>query len=189
MITVEQLDIEQFDLVLDLVTRLLQELREETDDPVAFDAERIRQGWLANQDRFTAFVALDEDKTTLGLITLVGSFAFYADGACGVISELYVLPEHRSKKIGKILIETAKGRAAVAGYETAAVEPRALVAPMLLEQQPGQRLNAGEENDATFLLVALIEGEVRSHDLGHGWRLLDVSLPSYLLVISLPPEA
>ncbi|MCD6250677.1 MAG: GNAT family N-acetyltransferase [candidate division Zixibacteria bacterium] len=109
MITVEQLDIEQADLVLDLVTRLLEELREDANIPVALNVEKIKQGWEANQDRFTAFVALDEDeKTTLGIITLVESFAIYADGSYGVINELYILPEHRDKKIGKVLIETAK---------------------------------------------------------------------------------
>ena len=114
MITVKQIDIEQADLVLDLVTRLLEEIREDANIPVALNVEKIKQGWEANQDRFTAFVALDEDNkenkesTTLGIITLVESFAIYADGSYGVINELYVPPEHRDKKIGKVLIETVK---------------------------------------------------------------------------------
>ena len=111
MITVEQLDIERADLVLKLVARLLEELREEPEESNQTDAlnyEKIKQDWVANQDRFTAFVALDEDNTTLGVITLTESFAIYADGSYGTINELYVLPEHRQKKIGKILIETAK---------------------------------------------------------------------------------
>jgi GNAT superfamily N-acetyltransferase len=113
MITVEQLDIEQADLVLDLVTRLLEELAEDG-ETVALDIEKIKHGWEANEDRFTAFVALEEDDenggeaTTLGIITLVESFAIYADGSYGVINELYVLPEHREKQIGRVLIETAK---------------------------------------------------------------------------------
>jgi GNAT superfamily N-acetyltransferase len=108
MITVEQLDIEQADRVLDLVTRQFEELREESDEAVALDVEKIKRGWEANQDRFTAFVALDEDNSTLGIVTLQESFAIYADGSYGVINELYVLPEHRDKKIGRVLIETVK---------------------------------------------------------------------------------
>ncbi len=108
MITVEQLDVEQANQIIELVTRLLDELCEERDEKFALDIERIKAGWAANQDRFTAFLARDEDNTTLGVITLVESFAIYADGSYGVINELYVLPEHRDKKIGKILIETVK---------------------------------------------------------------------------------
>ena len=112
MITVEQLDFEQADRVLDLVTRLLEELSDDPTTSVDLDVEKIKHGWEANQDRFTAFVALDEDnqgkETTLGIITLQESFAIYADGSYGIINELYVLPEHRDKQIGKILIETVK---------------------------------------------------------------------------------
>ena len=72
----------------------------------------------------------------------------------------FLLPEH--------LIETAKRRAAITGNESAGVEPGPPVAPVLLEEQAGEGLNAREEDDATFLLVALVECEVRSHDLGHG---------------------
>lgn len=108
MITVEQLDIDEFDLVVDLVTRLLDELTEEEGEHSTPDIESIKRGWKMNQDRFTAFVAVDVDGTRLGIITMIESFAIYANGVCGVISELYVLPEHRNKQIGRVLIETAK---------------------------------------------------------------------------------
>jgi len=51
MITVEQLDIDEFDLVVGLVTRLLEELREDAEESVALDVKKIKQGWEANQDR------------------------------------------------------------------------------------------------------------------------------------------
>ena len=43
MITVEQLDIDEFDLVVDLVERLLNELREEENATDSPDVENIRR--------------------------------------------------------------------------------------------------------------------------------------------------
>ena len=57
------------------------------------------------------------------------------------------------------LVEAAEGRAAVAGDEGSGAQSAALVGTMLIEGQPHQRLDAGEE-DAAFLQCVLgLQGE------------------------------
>jgi GNAT superfamily N-acetyltransferase len=107
MITVEEFGYEHADTALMLVDKLLEELREE-DESVELDKKKILDDWQRFQDRFTFFVALDENNNSLGIITLAENFAIYADGACGVINELYVAPGQRGQSVGKMLIETAK---------------------------------------------------------------------------------
>ncbi len=107
MITVEEFGYEHADTALMLVGKLLEELRE--DGPsVELDKKKILTDWQQFQDRFNFFVALDENNQALGIVTLAENFAIYADGACGVINELYVPPDRRGQSVGKMLIETAK---------------------------------------------------------------------------------
>ena len=57
------------------------------------------------------------------------------------------------------LVEATEGRAAVAGDEGGGAQSAALVGTMLIEGQPHQRLDAGEE-DAAFLQCVLgLQGE------------------------------
>jgi len=108
MILIEEVNFDQAGQVLDLVTGLLEELREEPGERVTLDRDRIMHNWEQNRDRFAAFVALAENGTPLGIVTLQEAFAIYADGTYGIINELYVPPEHRNKNVGKMLLETAK---------------------------------------------------------------------------------
>ena len=57
----------------------------------------------------------------------------------------------------KLLVVTAKGRAAIAGNEARGVQPHGTVAADLRHRQPHQRLNAGQENVAGALGVFLVE--------------------------------
>jgi GNAT superfamily N-acetyltransferase len=94
--------------VLDLVRRLLRELE---DDPAEFrgierpkmlrDLERIG-------DRFTVFLARDASGQAVGVTTVMEAFAIYAGGDYGIIDEMYVTPEHRSRGVGALLIEAVK---------------------------------------------------------------------------------
>ena len=117
MITVEEIGIERADQIIELVTKLLDEIREEADKAVELDREKIVQDWTGNQDTFTAFVALDESEKLLGVVTLVDSFAVYAGGRYGVINELYVLPEYRNQQVGRMLVETAKDYGRYQGWK------------------------------------------------------------------------
>jgi GNAT superfamily N-acetyltransferase len=51
-------------------------------------------------------LSVDENtKNIVGFISAIESNALYANGTFGVINELYIVPEFRSKKIGKKLID------------------------------------------------------------------------------------
>ncbi|RKX21310.1 MAG: hypothetical protein DRP45_12460 [Candidatus Zixiibacteriota bacterium] len=117
MITVEEIGIEKSQLVLDMVGKLLDELADDQSAHVFLNHDRIRHYWEQNQDRFTTFVAMGENDLPLGMVTVIESFAIYADGAYGVINELYVQPEFRGKSIGKMLLQTVKEYGSMRNWE------------------------------------------------------------------------
>jgi GNAT superfamily N-acetyltransferase len=108
MILIEELGIEKANQVIDLVRKLAVELGGEDDEFGRLDNAKILADWEVSKERFVAFVAIAENSEVLGIITLAESFAIYAGGCYGAINELYVLPKHRNKNVGKMLVETAK---------------------------------------------------------------------------------
>lgn len=107
-IGVIRLTIDEADLVFDWVMRLLVELEEEGDDLGELDREKVLSEWQQAGERFNAFVAKNQDGNILGILTLVETFAIYANGNYGIINEMYVSPEYRSAGIGALLIDAAK---------------------------------------------------------------------------------
>jgi len=105
---IERLTIKDADLVFEWVMRLLEELGEEGDDLGGLDQEKVLSEWQEAGERFNAFVAKNEQGKVLGILTLVETFAIYANGNYGIINEMYVSPEHRSAGVGALLIEAAK---------------------------------------------------------------------------------
>jgi GNAT superfamily N-acetyltransferase len=63
-------------------------------------AERL----LTHDDRLFAFLAFAGERA-IGVMMLSESAAIYADGQFGVITELYVVPEHRSGGVAKMLVD------------------------------------------------------------------------------------
>ncbi len=108
MIQIEQVDITQADRVLDLVSLLLSELSDDDDEFHGLDRSKILADWHRNSDHFTAFIAKTDDDNAVGIITLTETFAIYAGGSYGVIDELYVTPEYRSRQVGRMLLERVK---------------------------------------------------------------------------------
>ena len=109
--------LERFDDIIGQVTALLAELREEREDSAGLDTDRIRAAWEANTDRFTVFLAVGDDDRPIGVITLSECFAFYAGGRYGVINELYVIPDDRSRRMGKMLLEAVKEEGRARGWQ------------------------------------------------------------------------
>lgn len=105
--TIKQLTIDESALVLEFVKKLLLELAVRPEGKTLGDTDKIISDWRQAGDRFTAFAAYDGD-TVIGVITLVENFAIYAGGWYGIINELYIEPDNRSKGIGKELLETVK---------------------------------------------------------------------------------
>ena len=70
---------------------------------------------LIEQEKYFVFVAR-QDKSAVGFIALYEGYALYAEGAFGVIPELYVRPPYRSHNVGKGLISHAKRFGASRGW-------------------------------------------------------------------------
>lgn len=117
MISIEQVDIAQADRVFDLVGLLLSELSDDDDEFHGLDRDNILTDWKRNADRFTAFVAKSDSGKEVGVITLTETFAIYAGGCYGVIDELYVAPEYRSRRVGRMLLERVKEYGRVRGWK------------------------------------------------------------------------
>lgn len=99
---------EERDLVVALVRKLLRELEGENDEFAGIDQEKMLRELAENAARFNAFAAFNARGECVGLLTLVETFALYAGGNYGVIDEMYVAPEYRSRGAGKMLLAAAK---------------------------------------------------------------------------------
>ncbi|MCO1336778.1 GNAT family N-acetyltransferase [Microbulbifer sp. OS29] len=103
------------DEVSNLVFKLLRDLvghRKEIDPrKIAVTSKKL----LSDAKGFYAFLYRRRSES-IGVITVSKSAAIYAGGYYGVIEELYVEPEFRSQSIGRTLLETVVGFAAVQGW-------------------------------------------------------------------------
>ena len=61
-----------------------------------------------DREKYVVFVAEGADAGLVGFIALVESHALYAEGAFGIIPELFVRPAFRSREVGMLLVEQAK---------------------------------------------------------------------------------
>jgi GNAT superfamily N-acetyltransferase len=105
---IAKLNISDFDLVLDWVVRLLVELGEEGDDLGELNREKVLSDWRNAGDRFQIFVSQSENGEITGVLTVIETFAIYANGNYGIINEMYVSPEYRSAGVGAELINAVK---------------------------------------------------------------------------------
>ena len=105
-IVVQQVGPEAFErvgrLTYELLAELYPELGYERDDCV--DSARTL---LARSDGVWSFLATTQDDRDIGVVTLNECAAIYAGGRFGEISELYVVPDSRSKSVGALLTEAA----------------------------------------------------------------------------------
>jgi len=66
-------------------------------------AERLCKDYLEN-GIYTVIAAVEGD-SIVGFGALCESHSLYAEGAFGIVQEFYVMPEYRSKEVGKGLIK------------------------------------------------------------------------------------
>lgn len=97
---------ERWDLVERYVLALLEELGDEGQE-LGSIGSHVRRRWESQPSLMSTLIAYDGDGELLGLLTLVEGFAIYANGAYGIIAEMYVVPAARSSGIGRRLIERA----------------------------------------------------------------------------------
>lgn len=69
-----------------------------------------------HQEKYVVFIARDPGANPAGFIALSESHALYAGGAFGIIPELYVRPEWRSRQLGLRLVSRAKAFGASRGW-------------------------------------------------------------------------
>ena len=115
-ITIREAGVEEAEFVFEWVLRLLRELGDEADDLGALDRARVTRAWRDAGPRAVTLVARTDDGEIAGISTVVESFAIYANGAYGVINEMYVAPPYRSQRVGARLIDAVKELAARRGW-------------------------------------------------------------------------
>jgi GNAT superfamily N-acetyltransferase len=103
-------------LVLDLVERLLAELGEEGEETGLLPKRALLAGWSRRGPAVAAYLAFDEDGRAIGVATLSESWAAYAGGAYGILNEMYVAPEHRSRQVGAALIGAVRAHGRRRGW-------------------------------------------------------------------------
>jgi len=102
-------------VVANLVCRLLAELSGEAlQNPELYAA--VSSDLLNRENNYTVFIASTESGECVGMISIGESRAIYSLGKFGIIHELYVEPNFRSKDIGGRLIQVAVEHARESGW-------------------------------------------------------------------------
>ena len=105
-IVVRQVGVGEFERVGELIYSLLVELYPELGYERDGCVESARS-LLAGGGGVWSFLATTTDDRDVGVVMLNECAAIYAGGRFGEISELYVVPDSRSKKVGALLTEAA----------------------------------------------------------------------------------
>jgi len=116
-IRIDRLSIQEASTVFDWVLRLLHELGDEGDDLGTLNEQKVLKEWKQVGDRYQVFAAKNSDGKIVGVMTLMETFAIYANGNYGVIDEMYTDPEFRSAGVGAALIDAAKEYGRTRGWE------------------------------------------------------------------------
>lgn len=90
------------DLIKNLLEKLYLELGEEREYIAFLSIELIHK--ILDSGRTEIYLAIEKENV-LGILTLSESQAIHAGGNYGIIDEIYILPEHRNRKIGQSFIE------------------------------------------------------------------------------------
>jgi GNAT superfamily N-acetyltransferase len=102
-------DIQDSAIVSDLIGNLLSDFNTKSGSDFIIDTKKLKLivEKLIIRTNYAAFIAYDLDQKPIGLITIAESFAVYNGGDFGVITELYVDKNSRSKGLGKLLLNSA----------------------------------------------------------------------------------
>jgi len=103
-------------LVLDLVERLLAELGEEGEETGSLPKRALLAAWARRGPAVAAYLAFDASGRAIGVATLSEAWAAYAGGAYGILNEMYVAPEHRSRQVGAALIGAVRAHGRRRGW-------------------------------------------------------------------------
>jgi len=108
--TINKATIKDSGLLAKLICELLKDFNQRSGSNFVIDESKIEETCkeLLPRENFGGFIATDEKtNAAVGLVTITQATAIYNGGDFGVITELYVDRNTRSKGIGKMLIESA----------------------------------------------------------------------------------
>jgi len=78
---------------------------------------------ILKSGKYMAFLSIGPQDYANGIITMSEGLSIYAGGKFGVIREFYIMPEMRSKGLGKALLEKAKKFGRSKGWRRIEVTP------------------------------------------------------------------
>ena len=78
---------------------------------------------ILKSGKYVVFLSIGPQDYANGIITLSEGLSIYAGGRFGVIREFYIIPEMRSKGLGKALLEKAKEFGRKNGWKRIEVTP------------------------------------------------------------------
>ena len=78
---------------------------------------------MLEKDEYLVFLAVNSKGFADGILTMNEGVSIYAGGRFGVIREFYVVPEIRSRGVGKALLERAKEFSRSKGWRRIEVTP------------------------------------------------------------------
>jgi GNAT superfamily N-acetyltransferase len=90
-------------IIIELLKKLYLELGEESES-VSFLSDKLILAMI-NSGKTEIYLAKQDNNKIVGIATLTETQAIYAGGNYGLLDEMYVLPEFRSKNIGKNLVQ------------------------------------------------------------------------------------
>ncbi len=99
------------------IEQLFTELFGASAAPEAGTGARVRQQLAERPAQFWAFLATDDAGRPLALLTLAESFAVFAHGYYGIINELWVRSDARSRGVGARMLEHCQAFARDRGWQ------------------------------------------------------------------------
>ncbi|MDR3390683.1 MAG: GNAT family N-acetyltransferase [Sulfuriferula sp.] len=117
---VSQAGIGEAPAIADMVRQLLEEIMSVTGGAhfhVDLPAIVARCEQFIGSGAYTVFVVrTDADAAPVGFVSLTATVSLYAEGAFGIIPELYVQPAFRSGGAGQALLEASKAHGRNCGW-------------------------------------------------------------------------
>jgi GNAT superfamily N-acetyltransferase len=97
---------EELNLAIHFLKELYTELGEESESIEFLTTSFLYE--MANTGKTDIYIINTRPDDKIGIVTLTTSQAIYAGGEYGVIDEMYIIPEYRSKQVGSKVIAEIK---------------------------------------------------------------------------------
>jgi GNAT superfamily N-acetyltransferase len=106
VVRIEKALADEFDIAIQLLNELYIELGEEEESVKYLDQELLQK--ITATGTTEIYLARTDNSMAVGIMTITECQSIYAGGYYGLIDEMYIKLEFRSKSIGKQFIEKAR---------------------------------------------------------------------------------